>query len=680
MACQQQQQQQLTLHQQPKGSKKQQCRITFATISSLQPRPDASDVRQAQQALASTVMAGLQLAGLQQQQSGNHQQHKNHHQQQQQQHAPLARLHLPLPGLASGTSSSSGQQDNPHQEAARRFPFVGREQHSSSSSKPPPDRNKLRTRGSDENPASAPGMVCLETDAGGRQRVYNIRRGVDKHNGSDWEGFDMVEDPQTYQGRVLALVRSYLLPQGFPDSVAPQYATYMGWRGVQYFFGGAMSVFTTKCLLSSLGVAGRHSGEAAAAINWVLKDGAGRLGRFLFARWGRELDCELKQFRLAGDLLMEAGAALELSTIMAPHAFLPLACSANLAKNLAAVAASSTRAPIYRTFALQNNLADITAKGESVANLADILGTLAGILLSKGKLPMVPTFAVLSCGYLLASRKEVDSVELPYLNRARLAYTATKFLGSGTVPGVKEANKNEPLLPWGRYHQGRVVLGSRVEAACATPGDLHHAAGLYKHEKYILCFRSDTKKVHILLRQGAQPTDCLKAAFSAHVLLHMLDEEQIQAAPASIISSSPAADAGSLVAASSSASSSSSTAALAAAADSSNSGRKGLRRLFGGRNQQPSGQAEAAAAAAAAAAPLTGADLVHATWKKLAIVLPWNSDPGSEYYHRLLERSKCAVDSLYSDFSRQADRQGWKLGQTMLNPKEARLLKLQLSV
>jgi len=54
--------------------------------------------------------------------------------------------------------------------------------------------------------------------------------------------------------------------------------------------------------------------------------------------------------------LHHEGAALELSTILAPNLFLPLACTANLAKNLAAVANSSTRAPIYRTFALQNNL------------------------------------------------------------------------------------------------------------------------------------------------------------------------------------------------------------------------------------------------------------------------------------------------------------------------------------
>jgi hypothetical protein len=92
-------------------------------------------------------------------------------------------------------------------------------------------------------------------------------------------------------------------------------------------------------------------------------------------------------------------------------------------------------------------------------------------------------------------------------------------------------------------------------------------------------------------------------------------------------------------------------------------------------------EAADAAAAAAAAPPLTGEALVGDTWRKLAIALPWKHGSGSnDYYCRLLERSKCAVDSLYSDFARQAERQGWKLGSTMLNPREARLVKLQLTV
>lgn len=115
---------------------------------------------------------------------------------------------------------------------------------------------------------------------------------------------------------------------------------------------------------------------------------------------------------------MEIGACLELSTIAYPKHFLALACSANLLKNLAAVAASSTRAPIYRSFALQNNLADVTAKGESVANLSDILGVAFGIGLSRFNWPIGVNFLVLSTGYLIASRKEVDSVILPYMNQA----------------------------------------------------------------------------------------------------------------------------------------------------------------------------------------------------------------------------------------------------------------------
>ena len=65
--------------------------------------------------------------------------------------------------------------------------------------------------------------------------------------------------------------------------------------------------------------------------------------------------------------------------------------------------------------------------------------------------------------------------------------------------------------------------------------------------------------------------------------------------------------------------------------------------------------------------------------RRLAAALPWAVRPGPEYHRQLLERSKAAVDSLYGDFARQAERQGWRLAQTMLNPREARLLQLQLA-
>ena len=44
-------------------------------------------------------------------------------------------------------------------------------------------------------------------------------------------------------------------------------------------------------------------------------------------------------------------------------------------------------------------------------------------------------------------------MELPYLNRARLAAVVKRFLATGYVMSVTEANNSEWLLPWGGYHQ-----------------------------------------------------------------------------------------------------------------------------------------------------------------------------------------------------------------------------------
>lgn len=177
-------------------------------------------------------------------------------------------------------------------------------------------------------------------------------------------------------------------------------------------------------------------------------------------------------------------------------------------------------------------------------------------------------------------------------------------------------------------------------------------------------------QVHILLRQGAGPIDCLKASFSAHVFLHMLDEEQQQPSMPGT-SSSPGSSSSPLAAATSASKSSVADVAAVSSKSSGGSSKKGRWGWGRGKAQQ-----EPAAEEAAAVQPLTGADLVRETWNKLAISLPWGQDPGPAYYRALLERSKCAVDSLYTDFSRQAVKQGWQLQQTMLNPKESRVLRL----
>jgi hypothetical protein len=97
----------------------------------------------------------------------------------------------------------------------------------------------------------------------------------------------------------MAFVRSYVVPEGFPDSVTPSYVPYMTWRALkvqfrayvqyslssfkcivltakifftaQHFFGGAMGVFTTRTLLSSVGVSQSKVTPGAIAINWILK-------------------------------------------------------------------------------------------------------------------------------------------------------------------------------------------------------------------------------------------------------------------------------------------------------------------------------------------------------------------------------------------------------------------------
>ncbi|CAI5937717.1 unnamed protein product [Closterium sp. NIES-64] len=322
--------------------------------------------------------------------------------------------------------------------------------------------------------------------------------------------------------------KTNFLPEGFPDSVAPSFVPYMRWRALQYFFGGAMGVFTTRSLLHALGVSrGAGGGGAAAsalAVNWVLKDGAGRLGKMLFARHGKRFDCDLKQMRFLSNMLLDFGCCVELCTMAAPKFFLPLACVANVFKNIGAVTNTSTRAPIYKAFARRENIGDITAKGESISNLADLMGTGAGILIARSNPHLAATFALLSCGYLFASFNEVKSVQVPTLNRARFAVAVRSFLETGQVPSLAEANARERILvlPWAVDRP--LELGARVADAFRSPSDLLASQAIFKDEQYIVTYLPSHRRAYVVLKEGAKSRDVVRAAFQTHVLLHLLHQ------------------------------------------------------------------------------------------------------------------------------------------------------------
>eukprot|EP01018_Ginkgo_biloba_P036125 Gb_26525 [translate_table: standard] len=273
-------------------------------------------------------------------------------------------------------------------------------------------------------------FLCIEKD--GRDcRKYLGVRAPEKHSTKSRIRVVNTTSRSRITADLKTFIQSWLVPEGYPNSVLPSYGPYMQWRALQHFFGGTISVFTTHSLLHALGVSSR--GTSSIAINWVIKDGAGRIGKLLFARKGKKFDCDLKQLRFAGHILMEVGALVELATARAPSFFLPLACVANVVKNIAAVSSTSTRAPIYKAFAIRENIGDITAKGECTSNIADLLGTGLGILISGKNQQTLPMFLLLSCGYIFASYREVKAVILPTLNQARFGVAVRHFLSTGSI-------------------------------------------------------------------------------------------------------------------------------------------------------------------------------------------------------------------------------------------------------
>lgn len=249
-------------------------------------------------------------------------------------------------------------------------------------------------------------------------------------------------------------LRSVVMTLFVPQQVQSNYIYYLKWKLVHRIFSSALQFQATQAMLQAIGIGAKRSLTSTATLNWVLKDGLGRVSKFIYtAILGPAFDADLKRVRFSTSVLFSLSVGVELLTPVFPRNFLLLASMANIAKSISLAAYIATSSAIHQSFAVADNLGDVSAKSQIQTVCFDNIGlALAACLnlLCKNNprmelaLPFI-IYPVFSAMDLFAIYQGLKYIHLSTLNKARLEIIADKWVHSRTVPSTAEVSTAEGM-------------------------------------------------------------------------------------------------------------------------------------------------------------------------------------------------------------------------------------------
>ncbi|KAK7255940.1 hypothetical protein RIF29_29369 [Crotalaria pallida] len=246
------------------------------------------------------------------------------------------------------------------------------------------------------------------------------------------------------------VVRDFFIPR----HVKGDYLDYVKWKLLHRVFSSALQVLATQAMFKAIGVGFSSSLPSAAALNWVLKDGLGRLSRCIYtASLATAFDTNLKRVRFTTSILFVASIGLELLTPTFPRYFLLLATIANIAKQISLACYLATRSAVHQSFAIIDNLGDISAKAQIQTVCFDILGLMLAALVNMltenprrqqaGLYFFVyPFFAAMD---LFGIYQTLKHVHLQTLTKDRLEIILNTWIECGYVPSPAEVSEKEGI-------------------------------------------------------------------------------------------------------------------------------------------------------------------------------------------------------------------------------------------
>ncbi|GAB0095989.1 RUS family member 1 [Sergentomyia squamirostris] len=322
---------------------------------------------------------------------------------------------------------------------------------------------------------------------------------------------------------LIRLLQQIFLPHGYPDSVSEDYMDYQIWDTVQAFCSTITGTLTTHAILKGMGVGSDAATALSATVTWVLKDGAGHMGKILFAWWkGSDLDLDSKKWRLRADVLNDIAMGIEIFVLPHfQHISTYILCLTSTMKAIVGVAGGATRAALTHHHALRDNLADVASKDSAQETFVNLVASFVGIfLLSVIHTPTIlySLFGVVTLIHLYANLRAVRSVCLRSFNESRLLITLEEYLKTGRMLRPREVNKLERVTIGQTVSLShKVMIGLSAKTLvdhCKTTHEVENILSGFDHgDRFIIAEMNRT--IGIYLHFDARPQDVLKSYFFA---------------------------------------------------------------------------------------------------------------------------------------------------------------------
>ncbi|KAI7898606.1 vitamin B6 photo-protection and homoeostasis-domain-containing protein [Cokeromyces recurvatus] len=336
-------------------------------------------------------------------------------------------------------------------------------------------------------------------------------------------------------------LREMFLPVGYPESVHDCYKKFHLWLFFETYVGSAIGVLCSQAMLASLGLGAVEATGGAVAIQWVLKDGIGEIGKLFFIkRYASSFDSHPKTWKFVCELLSSVGSFLQLCTsVVSPKLFLPLAAAGNTFELIHESIWIASHMTFTKHFSPNGNIGDIVAKDDAQMSTAHLLGMLTGVgIISISHSPMFlfGIFAILSPLNIWTTCKMLHTAEFEILNQAKLTLLGRKFIDSGGISVIDyeqlkdhEAGFGEWIKPsyYGSSKDNivKIRMGSSAEKAFASSGEVQEIVKVLKHENYLLNYHKNT--MWILFHQDAESNDVIKSILHSLKFYEQLTRTEI---------------------------------------------------------------------------------------------------------------------------------------------------------